>query len=136
MRRPSVPSSQLLWSFAMATETGVGEADASTSETESAPEPVPGPGKILIWSVHFPASDPDNADQPPPRVTASVTLDDQNGAVVHAKAAGPIDYQSGSISRGAAVTVRRESPGDEASDDTVWVFDLVDAVDSPESSDE
>jgi len=41
-----------------------------------------------------------------------------------------IDYQSGVISRGAAVQVRYESPEEEASDNPVWVFDLVDAVDS------
>ena len=63
-------------------------------------------------------------------MTASVTLDDQDGAVVHAKAASVIDYQSGAISRGAPVDVRCESPEDEASDNPVWVFDLVDAADS------
>jgi hypothetical protein len=41
-----------------------------------------------------------------------------------------IDYQSGVISRDAAVQVRYESPEEEASDNPVWVFDLVDAVDS------
>ena len=123
----------------MTTEIGAAEAEASTSQVESASEPVPGPGKILIWSVHFPARDPDNPDdpdQPAPTVTASVTLDDQDGAVVHAKAASVIDYQSGAISRGAPVQVRCESPEDEDSDNPVWVFDLVAAVDSPVSDDD
>jgi hypothetical protein len=126
----------------MATETGATDAEASTTEVESTTEeesaskPVPGPGKILIWSVHFPACDPDNPDdpeQPASTVTASVTLDDQDGAIVHAKAASVIDYQSGAISRGAPVEVRYESPEDEASDNPVWVFDLVDAVGSNSS---
>lgn len=127
----------------MTLEMGAAEASttelASTSQVESASEPAPGPGKILIWSVHFPARDPDNPDdpdQPAPTVTASVTLDDQDGAVVHAKAASVIDYQSGAISRGAPVLVRYESPEDEASDHPGWVFDLADAVDSPVSDDD
>jgi hypothetical protein len=121
----------------MATRDGAAaEVQAATTEIDAKAEsakPAPGPGKILIWSVHFPASDPDNPDdpdQPAPTVTASVTLDDQDGAVVHAKAASVIDYQSGAISRGGAVQVRYESPEEESSDNPVWVFDLVDAAES------
>jgi hypothetical protein len=118
----------------MATETGEAEASitevASTSEVGSASEPMPGPGRILIWSVDFAACDPDNPDdpeRPAPQVTANVTLDDQDGAVVHAKAASVIDYESGAISRGAPVRVRYESP-DETSGNRVWVFDLIDVA--------
>ena len=97
----------------MSTETESSEVAVLPTEVQSTAKPVPGPGKILIWSVHFPARDPENPDdpdQPAPTVTASVTLNDQDGAIVHAKAASAIDYHSGVISRGAAVEVRYESP--------------------------
>lgn len=111
----------------VAAEMRATEAGASTAEVGSDP----GPGHIVIWSVDFPAGDLDDPDRLAPRVTASVRLDDQDGAVVHAKAARAIDYQSGAISRGARVEVRYESPEDDAPGDPVWVFDLVDVKDSP-----
>jgi uncharacterized OB-fold protein len=120
--------------FAMTTETEAGEASTTDASTSAGgPAPAPGPGKILIWSVHFPARDPENPDDPgpAPTLTASVTLDGQDGAVVHARAGSVIDYESGAINRGDPVQVRYEPLED--SDDPAWVFDLVEVVDSPAS---
>jgi hypothetical protein len=86
------------------------------------------PGKILVWMLHFPASDPDSSAELTPSLTASVTLED--GEVVWAKAASAIDYRPGVISRDLPVQVRYEGSDDEAPDDPKWVFDLIDATDS------
>lgn len=113
----------------MSNEHGSTGVETSNS-TDSPVKAVPGRGEILIWSVHFPARDEDSSEEPTPTLTASVCLDDQEGVVVSAKPAHPIDYQSGVIRRGSAVEVRYENPETASTeDDPAMLFELIDIPD-------
>lgn len=109
-----------------------GRAEAKTGKTVgSRAKPAPGRGRIVIWSVHFPATNADGLDSLTAKLTADVLLDDHGGVVVSATPAHPIDYQSGAIRRGSLVEVRYESSESATSDDDpAMVFELVDAADS------